>query len=51
MDGPWAERQKKESPHGRTEELIVRAIPDHLAPRVAGLCETNIPGGFLDFPL
>ena len=49
MDGPRTERQKKESLQSRAEELIVRGIPDHLVPKVAGFYETNIPGarGFL----
>ena len=53
MNGPRAERQKKESPQGRTEELIVRGISDHLVPRVVGFYEINIPGagGFLYFPV
>ena len=34
MDRPRAERQKKGSPLGHTEGLIVRGIPDHLVTEV-----------------
>ena len=49
MDRPRAEWEKKGSPLGRAEGLIVRSIHDHLVTEVAGFNETNIPGagGFL----